>query len=244
MKNTPKIYDYDYWLFLIWLLLISVIVFSLIVCWNEGYIQAISNTDKSHVSVLIFILFCIGTIHCALRSLYLSDQLTKLPLIKDLPTKCSISIDSDNTLNLNNQVVDSSSLVAGYFKNIIYQSNEPSQTKNTESTNIDLLIAKAKGNHDIGWHTVDILLKLGLIGTIVGFILMLSSVAHTENLDVDSMQTVLKNMSSGMGTALFTTLAGMTASILLGLQYLLIDKGADLLIENTIEITDKLDVQQ
>ena len=106
------------------------------------------------------------------------------------------------------------------------------------STLVDVLVSQAKGSHDIGWYVVDILLKLGLIGTIVGFILMLGSVADTASLDVNTMQKVLKQMSAGMGTALFTTLAGLTGSILLGLQYLLLDKGADLLIERILRLSE------
>ena len=41
-----------------------------------------------------------------------------------------------------------------------------------------------------------------------------------------------------MGTALFTTLAGLTGSILLGLQYLLLDKGADVLIERILRLSE------
>ncbi len=41
----------------------------------------------------------------------------------------------------------------------------------------------------------------------------------------------------GMGTALFTTLAGLTGSILLGLQYLVIEKGADILLEQILRLS-------
>lgn len=100
------------------------------------------------------------------------------------------------------------------------------------------LIAHAKGGHDVGWFLIDVLLKLGLLGTIVGFILMLGSVADTASLDVNTMQKVLKQMSNGMGTALYTTLAGLVGSMSLGLQYLLLDKGADTLIEQILRLTD------
>ena len=86
---------------------------------------------------------------------------------------------------------------------------------------------------------VDVLLKLGLVGTIIGFILMLGSIADTSSLDVNTMQKVLRQMSSGMGTALFTTLAGLVASMLLGLQYLLADKSADELIRRSIVIAER-----
>ena len=109
----------------------------------------------------------------------------------------------------------------------------PEQSNLTEA-----LSERLKGAHELGWFVVDILLKLGLVGTIIGFILMLGSVANTTSLDVNTMQKVLRQMSTGMGTALFTTLAGLTGSILLGLQYLILDKGADELVHRVIRVTE------
>ena len=97
----------------------------------------------------------------------------------------------------------------------------------------DMFAANLKKSHEFGWYAVDILIKLGLLGTIIGFILMLGSIANTSQLDVNTMQKVLTQMSRGMGTALYTTLAGLVASILLGAQYLLADRAADALLERT-----------
>ena len=111
-----------------------------------------------------------------------------------------------------------------------------SESENGTATGI--LVARSKGSHDFGWFIVDSLVKLGLLGTIVGFILMLGSVADTASLDVNTMQKVLKQMSNGMGTALYTTLAGLVGSMSLGLQYLLVDKGADNLIERVLRFSE------
>jgi biopolymer transport protein ExbB/TolQ len=67
---------------------------------------------------------------------------------------------------------------------------------------------------------------------------MLGSVANSATLDVNTMQKILRQMSSGMGTALFTTLAGLIGSILLGMQYLLLDKGADDLLQRVIRVAE------
>ena len=91
-----------------------------------------------------------------------------------------------------------------------------------------------------GWFIAESCVVLGLVGTVTGFILMLGSVANAASLDVNTMQKILTQMSAGMGTALLTTLTGLIGSILLGLQYLLLDKGADSLIENIICLTESL----
>jgi hypothetical protein len=72
---------------------------------------------------------------------------------------------------------------------------------------------------DIGWFVSDMLLTLGMIGTVAGFIYMLSSsFSELDPQNVISMQGVLAKMGSGMSTALYTTAAGLVCSLLLKLQ--------------------------
>ena len=82
------------------------------------------------------------------------------------------------------------------------------------------------GSHDFGWLVADMMIKLGLLGTVIGFIVMLGSVAVIENADITTIQNMLTDMSSGMRIALFTTLTGLLAGLLLGLQYHFLDRAA------------------
>lgn len=72
-------------------------------------------------------------------------------------------------------------------------------------------------NH--GWFASDALLKLGLLGTIVGFIFMLAPIANLSSYEPASLQAALGEMSGGMAVALYTTLAGLIGNILLRLQF-------------------------
>jgi hypothetical protein len=75
-------------------------------------------------------------------------------------------------------------------------------------------------NH--GWLAADSVLKLGLLGTIIGFILMLSPIAGLSGYDAASLQAALTKMSGGMAVALYTTLAGLVANLLLRVQFQLL----------------------
>ena len=85
-------------------------------------------------------------------------------------------------------------------------------------------LGELAGHCDTGWFLADIMLKLGLAGTIIGFVIMLSSVADIQGSDINTVQDVLINMSSGMGTALFTTLSGLVANGLTAVQYYILEK--------------------
>ena len=80
--------------------------------------------------------------------------------------------------------------------------------------------------HAFGHFASDALLKLGLLGTIVGFILMLMPVGDVEEFDPSLMRQLLAAMSAGMAVALYTTLAGLVTSTLLKLQYHILDASA------------------
>jgi hypothetical protein len=84
-----------------------------------------------------------------------------------------------------------------------------------ESTHTDPILR----TNEVGWFASDMLLTLGMIGTVAGFIYMLStSFAKMDPQNVISMRCVLTKMSAGMSTALYTTAAGLVCSLLLKLQ--------------------------
>ena len=72
-------------------------------------------------------------------------------------------------------------------------------------------------NH--GWFAADSVLKIGLLGTIIGFILMLAPIGNLTSFDAASLQSALAAMSAGMAVALYTTLAGLIANIVLRFQF-------------------------
>jgi len=78
------------------------------------------------------------------------------------------------------------------------------------------------------WFAGETMLSLGMIGTVVGFIYMLTTVFIDLNVeDTASVQEALGMMATGMGTALWTTLVGLIASVLLKLQLVLVDEHVD-----------------
>ena len=79
-------------------------------------------------------------------------------------------------------------------------------------------------SYDIEWFISDIVLTLGMIGTIIGFILMLSGTFETLQIaDVESVRLLIASMSKGLYTALNTTLAGLISSALLKTQLVICD---------------------
>jgi hypothetical protein len=71
----------------------------------------------------------------------------------------------------------------------------------------------------VGWFIAESCLALGMIGTVIGFLLMLG--ISFSNLDITNqaaLQDALINMAIGMSTALYTTLIGLISSLIIKIQ--------------------------
>lgn len=90
-----------------------------------------------------------------------------------------------------------------------------------------LLAELTHGPHETAWWFCAAALKLGLLGTVVGFIVMASQIGDSSGFDIEQIQTLLQQMTGGMAIALYTTLVGLAGNLLLGLQLLLLDRMAD-----------------
>ncbi len=74
------------------------------------------------------------------------------------------------------------------------------------------------------WFAGESCMTVGMIGTIIGFILMLgTSLNNLDPSDVESMRIAISSMAVGMSTALLTTLAGLTATLMLRVQLVMTD---------------------
>lgn len=74
---------------------------------------------------------------------------------------------------------------------------------------------------EIGWFVSEFCTSLGLLGTVIGFILMMSTQLTAANAsDPASMITMITHISMSMGTALYTTAVGIGCGMMLKIQCL------------------------
>tara|TARA_B100000586_G_C20081501_1_gene415623 strand:- start:398 stop:667 length:270 start_codon:yes stop_codon:yes gene_type:complete len=76
------------------------------------------------------------------------------------------------------------------------------------------------------WFIAESCMAIGMMGTVLGFILMLgsSNLGSIDPSDVEGMKAVIGHLASGMSTALLTTLTGLIVSVSLRTQ-LMIEEG-------------------
>lgn len=74
-------------------------------------------------------------------------------------------------------------------------------------------------------HIANTLVLLGLIGTVVGFVLALSNVSPEVVSDANAVSGMVSQLINGMGVALYTTLVGSVLNLWLAANYQLLATG-------------------
>ena len=174
-------------------LMLSLVVFSAYLIVDLGILSLIVESDRSKISLLILSIYIFACVHWFYLSINLDKEIS--------------SLDNTNSQTLIRSFVDKASEEGSY----------------NQKNNLDLLQDELSNRHALGYLAVDILLKLGLTGTVIGFILMLLPIGEIKDFDPQILQKLLGTMSGGMAVALYTTLTGLVTSMLLKFQYFLLD---------------------
>ena len=205
------------------LIVLGLVGFGFYLVAERGLVTLALDADKSYISYVILGLYLLASCHW----LWLAYTLTA-------ERRRFASLESQLAANDGeiNQTPTEEGLLGEFLTNL---------KKKTDRDPSALLTAfgdELANRHALGQFASDVLLKLGLLGTIVGFILMLLPVGEIEQFDPSLMQKLLSSMSGGMAVALYTTLAGLITSTLLKLQYHILDASAAELATRLAVLTD------
>jgi hypothetical protein len=80
--------------------------------------------------------------------------------------------------------------------------------------------ARIQQHAPLCWFTSELVLGIGMLGTLIGFMIMISGL-FVPGADFGSaahLQVTLANMAAGFATAAVTTIVGLTCSLLIKLQ--------------------------
>lgn len=80
-------------------------------------------------------------------------------------------------------------------------------------------LTTTKKQLDLGWFVSELCLNLGLLGTLIGFVMMLSGFRTLSIDDPSTSQALLTQLGKSMATALLTTVTGLVCGIALKFQY-------------------------
>ena len=203
--------QYKYLLILRYSLINLVGLIFLFVLITQGYVAKAIKADITNMVIVILGVFTIGFILAGYRTFWLSRELN-YSFSKVLPDN-SIA----KSFLQNSKKLDASS-----------RNNLASSLRIKLSSKINYIKFLA-----------NTLVILGLIGTVIGFIIALSGVDGSVSSNPEEVSKMVSTLIQGMSVALYTTLVGSICSVWLNICYQIMSTGANKLLSRTIEIGEK-----
>ena len=197
-------------IFIYWLYFISLIFIAFYVLGSLGFISNIFQADISYISSLIIFIVIFYLFQCGYYLNKLRDAVYFL----------------DKEINS-----DSNNIFIMIYRDYQLTNNISKDNKTSSQEDFKLKLYEFADN---GFFVSDLLLKLGIIGTVIGFIIMLSSLSAIDEMNLSKMNNLLLSMSTGMKVALYTTLTGLIGSILLSIQYNFLESKINVFINKAV----------
>ena len=203
--------QYKYLLILRYSLINLVGLIFLFVLITQGYVTKAIKADITNMVIVILTLFAAGFILAAYRTFWLSRELN-YSFFKILPNH---------------------SLAKEFLQN--------SKKLDASSRNNLAASLRIKLSSKIGYikFMANTLVILGLIGTVIGFIIALSGVDGSVSSNPEEVSKMVSTLIQGMSVALYTTLVGSICSVWLNICYQIMSTGANKLLSKIIELGEK-----
>lgn len=189
--------------------LLNVVGFGVLgVAYMHGLVDLVLVSDQTHLSATIFVVFLVGLGLCTQKVWQTSRDLN---MVKEMdPLKRSRA--RTYLAQLRGHAADSRTLLASGLR--------------------------LKLSHRIGIvrNFANSLVILGLIGTVIGFIIALSGVDPEHASDINAVTPMVSTLVEGMSTALYTTLVGSVLNVWLMTNYQVLATGTVKLITAMVEL--------
>lgn len=199
-------------LFLFWLAYMGVLVFGAVLMWQQGLWHRLVQADPTGLTLVIVGLFVLCSLWAGQRSWRLGQQWQSLQRWREGQTPLAATDWAAQYLVGRRGTGSDSGIL------------------------LQILGDRAHGPHEMAWWFNGIQLKLGLLGKVIGFSILALELGRMDGFDPQQSAHMLKSLTGGLGIALLTTITGLSGNILLGLQLMRLDRFADTLVAETLQL--------
>ncbi len=233
-------FPHDHLPLLRWLMFTGVSVFGAVLAWHFGLIHLMLVSDKTYISAIIGVLYIASCAHCFVRTAAISRELDSAQRVFSLVSRGALGFRVSGQDVLTTEGVRlPPGQVTTHIRNLILKAGLQGHHHRVDQTLLLRGLADSlRGPNQLGAYASDALMKLGLLGTIIGFILMLAPIAGLDAADRASVKSSMGLMSDGMAVAMYTTLSGLVGSILVQTQYYMLDEATAKLFGLATDLTE------
>ncbi len=218
---------------LYWMIFTGLSVFAAVLLWRYGFIRLMVASDRTYISSLIVILYIVTSCHCFWRTRAIARE-------GEVARRCRAILSApEGTMALDaGAPVLPAGLVTDHIRNLVTKAATQGEGRIDQTLLLRSLADRLRGSNGFGAFASDTLMKLGLLGTIIGFIIMLAPIAGLDAADKVAMKSSMGLMSDGMAVAMYTTLAGLVGSILVRIQYYMLDAATQRVFSDAVMLTE------
>lgn len=218
---------------LLWMIFTGLSIFAGVLLWRYGFIRLMLVSDRTYISSLIAVLYVITCCHCFWRTRVIARE-------GEAARRCDAILaapDGATALGANAQALPAG-LVTVHIRSLVTKAETQGSGRLDQTLLLRTLADRLRGSNAFGAFASDTLMKLGLLGTIIGFIIMLAPIAGLDAADKVAMKSSMGLMSDGMAVAMYTTLAGLVGSILIKIQYYMLDAATQRVFSDAVTLTE------
>lgn len=219
-----------------WLIFTGVSLFAFVLLWYFGLIGRMVASDPTHISLTIALLYVASSLHCLWRVLIVSRE-------GDAALRTARAVVGNGR-----RILDGGSgegkdglppgLVSSHIRDLVTKAALQGAERLDQTLLLRVLASRLRGSNAFGAFASDTLMKLGLLGTIIGFIMMLAPIAGLDTENREAVRSSMSLMSDGMAVAMYTTLVGLAGSVLLKIQYSLLDSATAKIFAFAVDLTE------
>jgi MotA/TolQ/ExbB proton channel family len=216
---------------LYWLIFTGLTIFAATLLWRYGLFRLMFASDRTYICTAIVVLYVGASLHCLWRTIVISRE-------GDAGRRAASQVVGGP--NLAEEHLDGlpAGLVSDHIRDLALKARTQGGGKLDQTLLLRSLADKLRGSNGFGAFASDTLMKLGLLGTVIGFIIMLAPIAGLDASDRALMKSSMGLMSDGMAVAMYTTLAGLVGSILLKFQYYMLDAATAKVFSGAVALTE------
>jgi MotA/TolQ/ExbB proton channel family len=227
-QNRQRLVSSEQVLLLKGALLLAAIAFAFFGAWRYGLLFQVWSSDQTGISVAITLVFLIAAGHGSICVVRLSGALNHVAAVQR-------QVAADGALGAR-ALPDG--CVSRYIRDLRTKATLSGPRAIDPGLLLDSFESELKQAHLFGWFISDLLLSLGLLGTVIGFVVMLRPIAGLDAGEQSAVHGSLAAMSGGVAVALYTTLAGLIGGMLLKIQGFVLDGAVDELVRRTTRLTE------
>ena len=216
-----------------WLIFTGVTVFAAILLWRYGLIRLMVTSDRTYLSSAIALIYVGASLHCLWRTIVVSRE-------GDAGRRTAARIEQGGAeaAALESSAAPPNGIIAEHIRDLALKARMQGRGRLDQTLLLRSLADRLRGSNGFGSFASDTVMKLGLLGTIIGFIIMLAPIAGLDVSDKSTMKSSMGLMSEGMAVAMYTTLAGLVGSILLRIQYYMLDSATAKVFSRAVTLTE------